>query len=109
VEILGNVKDEVQRSENDLQEDTDYEMLAFVLCGSIRKKIFTSLMNRPTCAYKIAHDEGLNVSSVYRALKMIEQKKVIRCLNPESHRLRFFVLTQSAWTIAGEVIDQIDS
>lgn len=80
-------------------------MLAFILNGSVRIRIYSCLFNQPkSYAYEIARIETINVSSVIRSLKELEARNVIKCLNPASKRRRFYKLTPEALKLKDDVL-----
>ncbi|MFX0066387.1 MAG: hypothetical protein ACFFC7_29865 [Candidatus Hermodarchaeota archaeon] len=63
-----------------VKKEKDYELLAFILDGSIRKKIYSLLIKEPSYAWEMAKKEKLNVSSVLRTLRDLDRKKSLRVL-----------------------------
>jgi len=90
--LKGFEKDEMI-DENKSIQTNKYEMFAFVLSGKNRIIIYKNLIDKPCYAYEIAGKENLNPSSVVRSLKDMEKNKIVECLNPKSHRQKFYRLT----------------
>lgn len=82
-------------------------MLAFILSGSIRSKIVACLVKKPSYAYQIACNKALNISSVYRALRDLKEKKIVECPTPGSKKLKIFKLTPEALKLKVEVLESL--
>ena len=79
-------------------------MLAFILNGSVRIKVFTYLSKKVSYASEIARNESLSVNSVVRSVKEMEKEGVVECVNPNSKRQKFYRLTHNAFKLKEYVI-----
>lgn len=79
-------------------------MLAFILNGSVRIRIFAYLSKKVSYASEIARNESLSINSVVRAMKAMERGGVVKCVNPNSKRHKFYSLTNSALKLKEYVI-----
>lgn len=79
-------------------------MLAFILSGSVRIKIFVYLCKKVSYASEIARNESLSVTSVARSMKEMERVGVVECVNPNSKRQKFYRLTRDALKLKEYVI-----
>lgn len=86
--------------------EIDYEMLAFILNGSIRLKIFINLLEKPNYTYRLARNEKLNVSSAARTIREMEREKIIKCITP-TKRKKFYQLTEKALLLKEEVLSSL--
>lgn len=66
--------------------DKDYNMLAFILDGSVRIKIFVRLLKGPSYSYKIASEEELLCASVYRSMKDLLKEGIVECITSGKRR-----------------------
>ena len=88
VKILTGLKSPEKQTESNT-----YEKFAFIISGKNRILIYKNLVNKPCYAYEIAKKEQLNPTSVVRALKDMERNRIVECLNPRSHRQKYYMLT----------------
>ena len=91
----------------DQGKEKDYDMLGFILSGQVRMKIYSFLLKKPSFAYEIAQENALNISSVQRSIKELEANDVIKCLNPNRIRRKFYQLTIKAQKLEKEVLERI--
>lgn len=82
-------------------------MLAFILSGSVRIKTFATLAVGSSYACEIARKNNLRVASIYRALRDLQAKNVIKCRNPDSKRRKFYDLTERAQELKEEVLKRL--
>lgn len=82
----------------------DYEMLAYILSGKVRRLIYFFLCKQPeSYAYEIANNINVDISYVTRSLRDLIANKVVQCLNPDSQRRKFYKLTPTALKLKNDV------
>jgi len=71
--------------------EKDY-LRAFVLRGKNRLMILKSLREGEKTQAQLHHETGLYRSHVNRTLSELEQRNLIKCLNPNDNRYKLYVL-----------------
>ncbi len=104
--ITESVKTNVVQPVNN---DKDYNMLAFILDGSVRMKTYVRLLKGPSYAYQIATEEKLLLTSVTRSLQDLLKEAVIECITPKKRRRKFYRLTPSALKLQEDVLKHLES
>lgn len=88
--------------------EKDYDMLAFILSGSVRIRIYVYLVEKPgSYAYEISRNEHIDVSSVFRSLRALKSRDVVKCLNPKSKRRKLYQLTPKALKLKDDVLRRL--
>ncbi len=68
------------------------ELVTFVLRAKIRKEIILGL-TKPKNQNLLAKEIGTHLPTISRAIKALEQKKLVKCLNPEEVHFKLYTLT----------------
>ena len=76
--------------------------VAFVMKGSLRRKILTNL-EKPKTAKVISKEFSKHIQSVSRALIQLEKKNFVKCLNPSDDRFRFYKITEKGKKVLKEI------
>jgi len=72
--------------------EKDY-LRAFVFRGKNRLMILKSLRKGEKTQAQLYHETGLYRSHVNRTLSELEQRNLIKCLNPKDNRYKLYILT----------------
>ena len=78
--------------------------VAFVMKGSLRRKILTNL-EKPKTAKNISKEFSKHIQSVSRALIQLEKKNFVKCLNPSDDRFRFYKITEKGKKVLKKLKD----
>ena len=89
---------------SDPKDDIEKKIIAFILSGSVRMKVFAYLTSKPSYAFKIAEDSELNASSVIRSLKDMKEMNIVECINPCSYRRKYYQLTSRALKLKEKIL-----
>ncbi len=95
-EVKQNAEVSTTTSDGKRLNDHQSEMVAYILSGKNRRKIFAYITSQPSYGYKIAKDLEIHPTSVIRTLNDLKSMNIIRCMNPLSHRWKFYTLTTDA-------------
>lgn len=68
------------------------ELVTFVLRAKIRKEILLGL-TKPKNQNLLAKEINTHLPTISRAIKALEQKKLVKCLNPEEAHFKLYTLT----------------
>ena len=68
------------------------ELVTFVLRAKIRKEIMLGL-TKPKNQNLLAKEIGTHLPTISRAIKALELRKLIKCLNPEEVHFKLYALT----------------
>lgn len=72
---------------------TKSNVISFVLRAKNRLKILDCLLNGQKISAQIEKQTGMYKSHVCRTLKELQERKLIRCINPKDRNFRFYELT----------------
>lgn len=75
----------------------------FVCASKYRTKILRVLLKHIGTPRKIAEDTKIKMPHVSRALRQLEQRKIVKCLTPDRFRGRIFGLTDKGIDIAKRI------
>ena len=103
----GNNNNNKDSKRGNRRNDKNYKMLAFILSGSVRMKIFAFLLKGSSYTSEIARAEELNFSSVTRSLRELEEKSVVKCTTPLCTRRKFYELTPKALKLKDDVLKRL--
>jgi len=68
----------------------DMKIIIFLKKGKLRKKVF-EMLGQPKTATEIAKELKLHRSSVSRVLIALNEKGLIKCINPEDKSFRHYI------------------
>lgn len=68
------------------------ELVTFVLRAKIRKEIMLRL-TKPKNQNLLAKEIGTHLPTISRAIKALELRKLVKCLNPEEVHFKLYTLT----------------
>ena len=74
-------------------EVTKWEDVSFVISSSYRKKILSKL-GSPKTPTTLSHELEINKTHISRGLNELEQRKIIKCLTPESNKGKLYVISE---------------
>jgi len=78
-------------------------LIAFVLRAKNRIKIMQILKDNPKISSDIERETKMYKSHVSRALKELQKKRFIKCVNPNDRNFRFYKLTNTSKKVLLEV------
>lgn len=79
-----------------------WDSTAFIIRSNYRKKVFLEL-SKPQRPSQIAKALNLRLTHVTRALRELNQKSLVKCLNPKESFGRFYELTPKGENVLKEV------
>jgi len=80
----------------------DWELLAFVKMSEQRQNVLKAL-TEPKIPSELAKSLKMDLSHVSRALLQLEEKKLVKCLNPDTRKGRFYQRTEKATQILAQL------
>ncbi|MHA2246680.1 MAG: hypothetical protein ACXADY_17185 [Candidatus Hodarchaeales archaeon] len=104
--LFPQLDNQKNREDTNQRNEKDYDMIACILSGSVRKKIYVRLLEEPSFAYEIAKKEKLHISSVSRAIHNLLQEGVIQRVSRKK-KPKFVKLTPAAFKLKGDVLDRV--
>ncbi len=75
--------------------DVDWDKLSFVKRSEQRLDVLSGLEG-PSMPSELAEELGMHQSHVSRALSELEEKDLVKILNPDAHRGRLYRRTEEA-------------
>jgi len=81
--------------------------VAFIIGSEIRRKILQRVES-PATVKMITKEFETHMSSVSRAMRELEEKKMVKCLNPKNDRNRFYQITPKGKSVLKKV-EKVDS
>lgn len=79
-----------------------YDLISYVTRAKIRKLVLTNL-KKPNTPTNLSNELHIHRSAVSRAILELENKNLVKCLNPEDTMGRFYVITD----LGRKVLEQI--
>lgn len=88
-------------------DDSKWEKLSFVQMSPNRKKVLKVLVenSRPCTPTEIKDELEIAFNSVSRALRQLEEKKLVRCINPDSPRYRRYRVTEEGEIVLQKILE----
>lgn len=80
----------------------EWDLTAFIIRSNYRKRVFLEL-SKPQRPSQIAKTLDLRLTHVTRALRELNQKSLVKCLNPKESFGRFYELTSKGENVLKEV------
>lgn len=75
-------------------EDKKIEDLAYIQSATARKKVMNSLKNgKMKTPTTISQETDMTLNYLSKTLKQLKNKQLIQCLNEESRKKRFYIIT----------------
>jgi predicted transcriptional regulator len=71
-----------------------WEDVSFLIASSYRKKIASCLLDGPKTPSAIAKQTNIRIEHVTRAIRELEERKLVKCLTPGSRRGRLYEITR---------------
>ena len=71
----------------------DHYLRAFILRGKNRKLILEKLKGGEKTQAQLYHETGLYRTHIRRTLMELEEKELVKCLNPKDRIYKMYVLT----------------
>jgi DNA-binding MarR family transcriptional regulator len=65
----------------------------FVIKGKLRKEVLAALQEKPKTGKRLSAELNKHLTSVSRALIELEERKLVKCINPKDDRFRFYQVT----------------
>lgn len=72
-----------------------WSLISFIKISRIREKIVKSLAEMPQFPSELAKGLSLNFATVSKNLRMLEEKGIIYCYNPNQTKGRLFTLSKT--------------
>lgn len=85
---------------NVTSEDEIWKLYGYVVRSEYRKLIVERLYSRPAMPKEIAQATSKPMSHISRALKELENRKIVICINPQDKKGRIYRLTEKGKQIA---------
>ncbi|MCK5333349.1 MAG: ArsR family transcriptional regulator [Candidatus Aenigmarchaeota archaeon] len=85
------------------KEDIDWELYSWIVRGSQRKKIITSL-SKPKIPTEIKNETKLSIAHVSNVLKQFQEKHIADCLTPEVHSGKIYALTKKGMVVREQIM-----
>jgi len=71
-----------------------WEDVSFLIASSYRRKIVACLLDGPKTPSVISKQTSIRIEHVTRAIRELEEKKLVKCLTPKSRRGRLYEITR---------------
>jgi ArsR family transcriptional regulator, cadmium/lead-responsive transcriptional repressor len=80
-----------------------YNDVGYVKISKHRKKVFLALKNGPKMPSEIVQETKMRMDDVSRALRAMNKKGLVSCINPEMKKGRIYILTNDGKNIIDEI------
>lgn len=80
-----------------------YEDIGYVKISKHRKKVFLTLKEEPKMPSEIVKETKMRMDDVSRALRAMNKKGLVKCVNPEIKKGRIYSLTNEGKKIINEI------
>ncbi|MDA7939726.1 MAG: helix-turn-helix domain-containing protein [Nitrosopumilus sp.] len=77
-----------------------WDDVGFAVSGKHRLRILKILQNAPLTPSQISRRTNLHMSQITRSLKELQDRDLVKCLNPELKKGRLFSLTKKGSEIS---------
>lgn len=82
--------------------EVDWDLYGWVARGKQRRLIITA-MDRPKIPSEIRRETKLSITHVSKILRLFKEKKIAKCLNPDSRTGKVYELTEMGKKIRSEI------
>jgi len=82
---------------------TKYNDVGYVKISKHRKTVFLALKNGPKMPSEITQETNMRMDDVSRALRAMDLKRLVSCVNPEMKKGRIYALTDNGKEIINEI------
>lgn len=86
-----------------MNKTTKWENISYIISSEYRKKILKNLEN-PKIPSKLSKELNINKSHISRVLRELDSKKMIKCLSPNSHKGKLFIISNYGKVILNEIL-----
>lgn len=80
-----------------------YNDLGYVKISKHRKTVFLALKSGPKMPSEIVQESKMRMDDVSRALRAMNKKGLVECVNPEMKKGRIYTLTDNGKKIINEI------
>jgi predicted transcriptional regulator len=81
----------------------DIYLITFVKRARNRKKILESLANKEKTQAELHHETGMYRTHVRRSLIELEEKKLVKCLNPKDRIYKLYKITKTGKEVLNKI------
>jgi predicted transcriptional regulator len=85
-----------------MDRETKWEDVSFIIASEYRKKVLKNL-DKPKTPTSLSRELNINKAHISRALSELEDKKMIKCLTPNSNKGRLYVISDYGKKILSKV------
>lgn len=79
-----------------MTEESNWELLSFILASKYRMKILKTLLASPHTPKEISQKTNIRISHVSAVLKTLSEKSLVTCLTPSARKGKLYVATDKA-------------
>lgn len=85
-----------------MKKVTNWEVLGFVISSSYRKRVLEKL-GIPKMPSALSKELSINKTHISRTLKELQDKKLVKCLNPTINKGKIYLITGEGKNILEEI------